>query len=182
LSGDAINYARVRKRAHELLSGQLRPPVDLVSIAAKLGAEIRYFDLKEDISGILYREDDRKVIVVNQKQLPTRQRFTTAHELGHLALHRGVPVHVDHAFRINLRDPSSARGTDVEEIEANAFAANLLMPAHWLRNELRSGLVDFDNSVEVANLAVRYQVSQQAMLFRLTSIFAAPEQTKARDS
>lgn len=181
MSADAINYARVRKRAHELLAGQLRPPVDLISIAAELGAEIRNFDLAEDVSGILYREDDRRVIVVNDRQPTTRQRFTIAHEIGHLALHRGVPVHVDHTFRINLRDPNSARGTDAEEIEANAFAANLLMPASWLRQELRSGLVDFDDSVEIASLATRYQVSHQAMLFRLTSIFVTPDQAKTRE-
>lgn len=177
----AINYARVRRRAQELLAGQRRPPVDLVSITAALGAEIRHFALEEDVSGILYRQDDRKIIVVNEKQLATRQRFTIAHEIGHLALHRGMPVHVDHSFRINLRDPDSARGTDIEEIEANAFAANLLMPAAWLRTELRSGLVDFDDSVEIASLAARYEVSQQAMLFRLTSIFARSADVQTRE-
>jgi Zn-dependent peptidase ImmA (M78 family) len=174
LNTSTINYGRVRKRVQDLLLGQSKPPVDLESIAQSLGAEIREFDLDRDVSGILYRQADRKVIVVNGHQPITRQRFTIAHEIGHLALHRGVPVHVDHSFRINLRDPNSARGIDVEEIEANAFAANLLMPAAWLRNELRTGLIDMDDSEEVANLADRYQVSCQAMLVRLTSIFTAP--------
>lgn len=173
MSTDSINYARVRKRASDLLQGQTAPPVDLKRIADTLGAEIREFDLEPDVSGILYRQESRTVIVYNVRQALSRQRFTIAHEIGHLAMHKGTPVHVDHQFRINLRDPNSARGTDVEEIEANAFAANLLMPAPWLRQELRSGLIDIDNSEEIAALADRYQVSLQAMVHRLTSIFSS---------
>lgn len=172
MSTDQINYARVRKRASELLAGQVAPPVDLERIAKTLGAEIREFDLEPDVSGILYRQEGRTVIVYNKRQAVTRQRFTIAHEIAHLALHKGTPVHVDHQFRINLRDPNSARGTDIEEIEANAFAANLLMPAIWLRQELRSGLVDMENSEEITALADRYQVSLQAMVVRLTSVFS----------
>ena len=172
MSTDQINYARVRKRTSELLAGQVAPPVDLERIAKALGAEIREFDLEPDVSGILYRQEGRTVIVYNKRQAVTRQRFTIAHEIAHLALHKGTPVHVDHQFRINLRDPNSARGTDIEEIEANAFAANLLMPAIWLRQELRSGLVDIENSEEITALADRYQVSLQAMVVRLTSVFS----------
>lgn len=139
--------------------------------------------MEKDVAGILYRQADHKVIAVNERHPLTRQRFTIAHEIGHLALHRGVPVHVDQGFRVNLRNPLSSQGQDIEEIEANAFAANLLMPYHWIRGDLRGDLIDLDDSIEVQELAQRYQVSQQAMLIRLANLFGsndlAPRDSKA---
>lgn len=139
---------------------------------------MRALDMEMDVAGVLYRQGDHKVIAVNQMHPLTRRRFTIAHEIGHLVLHRGVPVHVDQGFRINLRDPSSAQGQEIEEIEANAFAANLLMPFYWLRNDLRADLIDLDDSSEVKELAERYQVSQQAMLIRLTTLFGTSASSK----
>jgi Zn-dependent peptidase ImmA (M78 family) len=148
------------------------PPRDLTAIAGQLGAEIRVLDLAPDISGILYREADRRVIVANQGHSDARRRFTIAHEIGHLVLHKGEQVHVDSGFRINLRDPRSATAEDVEEIEANAFAANLLMPAAWLRADVQDPTLDATDSAELEVLAARYQVSPQAMIVRLTSLFS----------
>lgn len=157
--------------AAALLIHQNKAPVDLEAIAEQLGAEVRVMPLSADISGILYRQDDRKVIVVNDAHSAVRRRFTIAHELGHLVLHRGVPVHVDDSFRVNLRSPRSSTADDVEEIEANAFAANLLMPASWLASELKDDTVDLNDEGEVRALAERYQVSFQAMMFRLAALF-----------
>lgn len=168
-----VGYARLRRKAHELLAGQNSAPVDLNSIAAALGAEIREFELEADVSGILFRGQGRRVIALNQTHSAVRKRFTIAHELGHLALHKGTEVHVDHGFRINLRDTRSATAEDVEEIEANAFAANLLMPAAWLRSDLRNSTFDMESEQQIDALAERYQVSSQAMIVRLTSLFSA---------
>jgi Zn-dependent peptidase ImmA (M78 family) len=168
-----IGYARVRKKADELLTGQSKAPVDLESVAEKLGAEIRAFELEADVSGVLFRGHGRKVVAVNQSHPEVRKRFTIAHELGHLALHQGTEVHVDEGFRVNLRDSKSATAEDVEEIEANAFAANLLMPASWLRNDLEGASFDLENETQISSLAERYQVSVQAMTVRLTSLFSS---------
>lgn len=167
-----IGYARVRRKAIELLEGQLCAPVSLELPAKKLGAEIRHVSLQSDVSGILFRGDGRKVIAVNESHSLLRQRFTIAHELGHLALHKGVEVHVDQIFRINLRDSRSATAEDVEEVEANAFAANLLMPAQWIRQDVAGEPLDLENEERVHTLAERYQVSTQAMIVRLASLFS----------
>lgn len=165
-----VNYARVRRIASYLLAEQSKPPVDLFHIANSLGAEIRVLDMAADISGILYREPSRKIIVVNKDHGVARQRFTIAHEIGHLALHTGEAVHVDQGFRINLRNPRSATAEDANEIEANAFAANLLIPAEWIRREPVFHSIDLNDDSEISALAERYQVSQQAMLVRLTTL------------
>ena len=166
-------YARVRRRADALIAGLSKPPVDLNQVAAKLDVEIRPFDLGSEVSGMLYRDGGRRVIVVNQKHSPLRQRFTIAHELGHLMLHRGEAVHVDEGFRINLRDPRSATAEEVEEIEANAFAANLLMPAAWLRADIERKGLDPGDEDALRQLADRYQVSLHSMALRAASLFAA---------
>jgi Zn-dependent peptidase ImmA (M78 family) len=163
-------YTRVRRRVDELLRGLSRPPVDLEGIARQLGAEIRLFDLESDVSGVLYRDGDRRVVVVNAAHPEARRRFTIAHELGHLALHKGSAVHVDEGFQINFRDPRSATAENVEEVEANAFAANLLMPAAWLWADLDRETFDLGDDGMLERLAERYQVSKQAMVFRLASM------------
>ena len=65
-----------------------------------------------------------------------RQRFTIAHELGHRALHPGRELILDVPVRVNLRDKTSSMASDIEEIEANAFAATLLMPEQMIRDQL----------------------------------------------
>ncbi|MCC2102681.1 MAG: ImmA/IrrE family metallo-endopeptidase [Hyphomicrobiales bacterium] len=164
------SYLRVRRRAEEALQDLTQPPVDVMAVAARLGAEVRPFDLSADVSGILYREGDRRVIVVNQHHSVARQRFTIAHEIGHLALHKGEAVHVDEKFPIYFRDGRSTTAENVLEIEANAFAANLLMPADWLRADLDSMRIDFSDDEALVRLADRYQVSTQAMALRLASL------------
>ncbi|USQ95893.1 ImmA/IrrE family metallo-endopeptidase [Caulobacter sp. RL271] len=164
------SYVRGRRRAEDLIRLFSQPPVDLNLVATTLGAEIRTYELKPDISGILYRDGERRVIVVNQDHSIERQRFTIAHELGHLVLHRGQPVHVDEGFRVNLRDRRSATAEDVEEIEANAFAADLLMPAKWLRADVEQHFIDLTDDNAMHALASRYGVSTQAMAYRLAAL------------
>src|SRR5262245_61528186 len=104
------------------------PPVPVERLAEGLGAEIVYQSFEGDVSGMLYRDENRNLIGVNSAHGANRQRFTIAHEIGHLKLHAGKPVFVDSfGGRVNLRDGTS----DLQEVEANAFAASLLMPQQF---------------------------------------------------
>jgi Zn-dependent peptidase ImmA (M78 family) len=165
-----VNYSAIRRRARGLIADQHQPPIDLALVARALGAEVRELDLAADISGILYREGNRRIVIVNRAHPDVRKRFTIAHELGHLALHRGDKVHVDHQFRINLRDPRSATAENVEEVEANAFAANLLMPADWVWRALEDEPIDLNDDSQIAELASRFGVSQHALLIRIAAL------------
>jgi Zn-dependent peptidase ImmA (M78 family) len=53
---------------------------------------------------------------------------------------------------------------------ANAFAAGLLMPESFLRQDVKKLSVDFDDATQVEALAERYRVSAQAMTFRLLNL------------
>ena len=72
------------------------------------------------------------------------------------------------AFRVNLRSPESARGEDNDEKEANLFAAELLMPAIFLEQDLQGEDLDLLGDSEfLEKLAKKYKVSIQALTFRL---------------
>ena len=110
------------------------PPVRVDAIAESLGATVRYAPFQGELAGMLVRDEARRqaVIGVNSLHHVNRQRFTIGHECGHLRLHEGKSVYIDRAFRINRRDGVSSQATDVEEIEANRFAARV---AHAIRHD-----------------------------------------------
>jgi Zn-dependent peptidase ImmA (M78 family) len=150
-----------------------RPPVDVVELAETLGVAVihRPFD-EGDLSGILIRRGDRDVIGVNKTHTLERQRFTIAHELGHRALHPGRELIVDFPIRVNYRDRTSSMATDREEIEANAFAAALLMPERMLRTYLDRTAPETrcDPDTTATELARIFGVSITAMGFRLINL------------
>jgi Zn-dependent peptidase ImmA (M78 family) len=123
-------------------------------------------------SGFLHREGSRVVIGINSRNSPKRQRFTIAHELGHWLLHEGKPLIVDQSVMINRRDGVSSQATDQEEIEANHFAAALLMPktfiADAITGHLRTGIGSREELV--AALARDFDVSNEAMGYRLINL------------
>lgn len=164
--------ARIREAAEELLRSENvgEPPVPVERLARRLGAQLRYEPFEGDLSGLLFREADRVVIGVNSLHPKTRQRFTIAHELGHLVLHTDDAIHVDKKFRVRLRDEVSAQAIDPAEIAANTFAAELLMPAAMLKRDVTGHTLDFEDDEFIRSLAHRYKVSLQAMIFRLTNL------------
>jgi Zn-dependent peptidase ImmA (M78 family) len=166
-------YSRINTEVERLLNGAKvrQPPVPVEKLAKDAGAKVVRNDFKEDVSGVLIRRDGTIVIGVASSQSAERQRFTIAHELAHLLLHDGEDVHVDKMFRVNLRSQLSSKAEDVEEIEANAFAASLLMPIGFLEADLQGVTLDIDDETRVAKLAERYGVSTQAMTYRLMNIF-----------
>jgi Zn-dependent peptidase ImmA (M78 family) len=164
---------RPETRARQVLeqAGVLEAPVPVEDIAQQQGARLSLEPFKGGISGMLFRDAERTVIGVNASHARTRQRFTIAHEIGHLLLHERRSMFVDtHIYR---RDEVSSMGTESEEREANAFAAELLMPAGFVEDEARE-LMDQHPSITarqlVARLAVRFEVSQQAMEIRLGAL------------
>jgi Zn-dependent peptidase ImmA (M78 family) len=96
-------------------------PVPLEKVLQHLGFQWHLFEPDEknkDISGAV---DHRKhVVYSNGSESIYRQRFTVAHEVGHIVLHSGENI-VD---RRNVFFESY----DQKEYAANIFAAELLMP------------------------------------------------------
>jgi Zn-dependent peptidase ImmA (M78 family) len=152
-----------------------RPPVPVEDIARELGALVTYTEFDGTVSGMLLRDEVRGQIIlgVNHDHAKTRQRFTIAHELGHLKLHKGKPFIVDRLVQINLRNRESSMATDDQEIEANRFAAELLMPRAMVIDHVEKLLTrdpDASENVLVVNLARTFAVSPEAMGYRLVNL------------
>lgn len=145
-------------------------PVPVERIAKGMGTLVQRVPADDSLSGFIYHEkaSQTTVIGVNASHAPTRQHFTIGHELGHFVLHNIEDVHVDRGFSVRLRNAASSEGMNIEEKEANLFAAELLMPARFIEKDIRAiDSVDLDDESTIAELASRYGVSTQAMMFRL---------------
>lgn len=141
-------------------------PVDVYRIIKDEGIALSLEEMEDDHSGLLLVENGVAAIAVNSTHHPHRQRFSAAHELGHYILHsRGRDrLFVDKAYR---RSHVSSSGTDTDEIEANRFAAALLMPENLIRQYTGDlPITDLD----ICKLALKFQVSEQAMTLRLVNL------------
>ncbi len=162
---------KIEKKARRLLAEARlsAPPVSVEQVADCLGIKIEPTDLGEDCSGVLVRHRDRAVIGVNWAHHSNRQRFSIAHEIGHFVLHEG-DTYIDKGYRVNFRDLEAGSGTKKEEVEANAFAAALLMPAEWVRNAFKQQPFDLTEDDGLEMLAEKFEVSTQAMTYRLMKL------------
>lgn len=143
---------------------RLTLPVDPVVVARSLGINVYNSTLGPSVSGMIVKRDpdDDPDIFLNDEHSPVRQRFTCAHELGH---YFGNFTWNGERKRVytHRRDALSACGTDVEEKYANAFAANLLMPAEEVKRLRGMG----HDAVEMSRA---FWVSVEAMGNRMRSL------------
>jgi len=161
----------IDSRASELLRKHklFTVPIDVEAFAEKLGARVVFDDLDDDVSGFLLRENNVSTIAVNQSHHSNRQRFTIAHECGHLVLHAGKEdqLWVDRAYSpVFFRNLHSGSGEKLHEVQANQFAAGVLMPEELLREQVKGDVSDLD----ILRLALRFKVSEQAMTLRLVAL------------
>lgn len=102
-------------------------PIDPYAIAAQIGVHLSE-DEADGYEGMVILVEGRALISVRRSiREEARKRFTVAHELGHYKipghLSPGVP-----SFRCTDEDLNTFQGHAKKEIEANQFAAELLMP------------------------------------------------------
>lgn len=118
-------------------------PVDVIGIAEELGIDVYESDFDNNkVSGYISKDDEgNPYICVNKNHSATRQSFTIAHEIGHFVLHEHildnksiVPSFYKLGEGINncvmQRSELDVNSEEYRknEIQANQFAADLLMP------------------------------------------------------
>lgn len=178
----SVDKTAARNKA-QLLLEELKitsAPVPIERIIKRKQIALRYAPFDDEVSGMAYINDGVSIIGVNALHHPNRQRFSAAHELGHHLLHSDTirqAVHIDKHLRVMLRNEVSSQGTDPQEIEANTFASELLIPRHLLLQELGDGQFDIGDETQVEMLAKRFRVSVSAMSYRLAALMS--EQSSA---
>src|SRR5258707_7563012 len=153
----------IEMKAQELLDSlNIRSvPISVEKIAKAMGARLHFSPLDEELSGMIFIKEGVPIIGVNSLHHPNRQRFTVAHELAHLHLHRdhiSRNVHVDKRFAESIlrRDPVATTGTERLEIEANQFAAALLVPKEKLEELLAVTLLDIEDERALGQLSAKF--------------------------
>lgn len=176
-----LNNLRAGTAANRILSavGIKEPPVSPGDVAQKLGVPVFYWDFPSEVSGIFAIESGAACIGVNQNHPHVRQRFTIAHELGHLIFHGDEDLFVDFTememATLAYDDEAQRKKQGRLETKANQFAADLLMPMKWVRNDFREYSAD-----DLTTLARRYKVSEQALWFRLINLKLVSEKPEGQ--
>lgn len=156
------DYRRAEREAIGLLNGSgiFEPPVNPVDIARNINVGVRFVKFSGESEGVsgLY-DPSQDAILVNQDDAGVRQTFTIAHELGHKVLHEEWAK--SEAYKVLWRD-LRRQTKDRWEQEANAFAANLLMPRQ---------MVDTYRKVPLSVLAKIFAVSEEVAGYRLKNLY-----------
>jgi Zn-dependent peptidase ImmA (M78 family) len=187
----AIREARQTLLDWERQNGKLQPPVpveDIADLLYLLAIDVTN-DLPSNTAGRLYVED--RIIEVKKCDVYVRQRFTIAHEVGHYRLHvvaegllrNSHTCNDDAVYNANTADSvlllgfdetpsqvSRPNKTDIRrlEIEANRFAAEILMPVPLIEAAVAQ------YGADTMSLAELFDVSSQAMQFRLEKLLFLP--------
>lgn len=148
-------------------------PIDIKKLIKKAGLQLIEMKLPADVSGVLEVNKSEYTVFVHKDHHIHRQRFTMAHELGHFLIHHPKSTHIDR--KSFFRSPSSTETLNYEEIEANRFAASILMPKKWVIDEIENfasqhgDLIDSDKDL-IIYLVDKFNVSYAAMAFRLQNL------------
>ena len=148
-------------------------PIDPLLLAQREGIAVHNARFNEGrtndgrLVGMIARHDDEVLILADEYALPLRKRYTIAHELGHYVLHLpGDGELVDSEVDLFRRSPRSDQTLTPEqrrEVQANQFAAALLMPRSEVGRYWAEG-----HSIET--LARAFLVSDEAMGERIAAL------------
>lgn len=106
----------------ELIESRLRSNVDVFGSIVNQGVSLVFRPLE----GLLGACIDGHGVIISTNRPLSVQRFTGAHEFGHIAMRHMISVDGEEILTGEI-----AQGGDPKEIEANAFAAEFLLP-RWL--------------------------------------------------
>ncbi len=167
---------RARKRSIEKIAESIRDECNVLDYgfqnifesAEKIGFRIIRYPIGADsfLGFSMIKAADR-IIFSNSSQILSREIFTVAHEIGHQKLH------------LPEQDSAVIKDDDFNdrneyEVEANYFAACLLMPHEKIVKFLRLELNDKDigkwNGLDIARIQTAFNASFDMVLIRLKEL------------
>ena len=152
-------FDAARKHASKIVTKyKLIPPINPIEVIRSLGIELEEKANNYGIEAYSELNLAPKIVINSEFTFPARKRFTLAHELGHIIIpwHNGdVKCNTDTPYRTI----EGQRKVDTQELEANIFASELLMPHDWLVSQLADSTLSFQNCLDY----VREQASTSIM-------------------
>jgi len=164
-----LNAAQAADRLHLQYDTKARAEagqgrIDVFDMLVQQGIPTMFQRLDKLLGAFLDEDGSKGVLVTTQRQLPV-QRFTAAHELGHAMLgHKPSADPEDILARSPIVDREEDR-YDAQEIQANVFASELLIPRWLLVTHMKRQKWA---AADLVNPEVVYQLS-----LRLGSSYAA---------
>lgn len=145
--------------------------IDLGDLLAYRGALLVEGKM-HNADGRIIHGKKRSIIKVNSEiPYPGRKRFTIAHELGHFEMHRDYPIHNDSESLDWFSETLHKMKNGYQELEANEFASELLMPAELFKSETRYKKFTPDL---LRSLAERFQTSITSVVFKCVELDIHP--------
>lgn len=130
------------------------------SVAHKYNVDIEAFGSE---AAVIQSFNGKYIIFYNQEDQITRVRFSILHELGHYILGHGFHEKDSYVY-------------GKEEVEANCFAAQILMPEQVIRELRKRGA-----NINSRFLIEKFKVSEEAALKRLETINKYKQEWKNND-
>lgn len=137
--------------------------IELDVIAWHCGLQIQYRPL-QGCDARVVGLGDKGLLTIDSRQMPVRQRFSIAHELGHWQLHRGQLM----MCRAEEIESTKAVARSYEK-DADAFAAAILMPS-YLIGPAAEQFVRNEPWALVTSLATEFQTSTLATALRIVTL------------
>lgn len=160
-------FACARKFASNIIkNNNLTPPIEPLEIIKNYGIEIIEEENQYGIEAYSDLKIFPKITLNTEFTYPARRKFTLAHELGHIIIpwHNGdVKCDTDKPYKII----NGQRLLDTQELEANIFASELLMPHNWLIEQLKKHHGTFSSTINMIREIA--QTSIMACLYALES-------------
>ena len=149
----------INSLAEDVLSAyNISVPIgNIDEIVEKLGGTIQKEAFFSD--GAVEKEGNGFKIIVSPFQDEKRERFTIAHELGHLFLHMGYRTN-NELWEKQENNIYHRIGNSEKEYQANEFAAAFFMPATEYLSVLNK--VAEGNMVDTSKIAEYFNVSIEA--------------------
>ena len=141
--------------------------IDLETIAWEHGALVKHRPL-DRCEAMIVGAQRRAIITVNSRAIPTRRRFSLAHEIGHWHHHRGQILFCGSA---DIGNP--AHGPLAPESQADQFASDLLLPDFMFRP--RAMKMKRIVLSAVREIAEEFNVSLTATLLKLVDFGPLPD-------
>jgi len=144
-------------------------PIDPRKIIEACQGKIQVNDLPSGVDAEIRKTNESFAVTIRPNLHPNRERFTLAHELGHLFLHMNFlnpekwnhsTAYLDGAFHRTEGDYKE------EELQAHEFAANLLMPAEEFKRIARENCNAVKGVYYSSPIAEYFGVSVEAATVR----------------